>query len=319
MSAATKRPGSPRALGARSNELGLGSGWPFSAELVRVVSGAAFPLLLVGCGAGTPLMHPAHVLGRNEIRAAAGASQEVVLGPTEAAIEESRILGEEPNGIPVEDRDAFVEGAVAQTISTPGLAPFVAVRAGLGGENEMGLTYTGSRVRGDLRHAFLFDDDVALSVGGGVGAILPSVGSQSPRTGSGAPAEPEGNEIGRYDGGSVSGWTLDVPVLLGIRTRPDVVSGWVGGRVLYERYAADLVFDFESDAPLASAEADGSRFYAGAVAGLCIGFPPVRVVLELSGGYQVLDADVRSGNVTYRPEVGGLVLTPAFALAADFN
>jgi hypothetical protein len=264
-------------------------------------------------------MHPAHVLGRSEVRAGAGASHQVVLGPTNAAIEESQTLGDASNGIPVEDRAAFVEGAMAQAVATPGLAPFVAVRAGLGGQNEMGLTYTGRRVRGDLRHAFLFDDDLALSIGGGIGAILPNIGSQSPRSGSGAPEEPEGNEIGRFDGTSISGWTVDVPVLLGIRTRPDVVSGWVGGRVLYERFAADLVFDFDDDEPLVTGDADGSRFYAGAVAGLCIGFPPVRVLLELSGGYQSLDADVRSENVTYRPQVDGLVLTPAFALAADFN
>ncbi len=276
-------------------------------------------LSLVGCGAGTPLLHPAHPLGRGQLRVGAGASQQVVLGSVKASIDDARALGDTNDDIVQDERATFVEGAVADAVATPGLAPFASVRAGLGKEYEMGVTATGRRVRGDLRHAFLFDD-VALSIGGGIGAILPNFGSQSPRTGGGAPKEPEGNQIGRFDGSSISGWTLDLPVLLGIRTRPDVVSGWIGGRVLYERFTADLTFDFNPNDALVSAEADGSRFYAGAVAGLCIGFPPVRILLELSGGYQSLDATVRANDGgSFRPRVDGLALTPAFALAADLH
>jgi hypothetical protein len=282
------------------------------------VLGALLPVLagVVGCGAGTPLMHPAHVLEAGQVRVAAGASHYVALGDAEVSIDESRTLGDEPNAIPDDEREAFVKGATAEAIGTPGLAAFASARAGLGNQNEMGLTYSGRRVRGDLRHAFLLDD-LALSVGGGIGGILPNISSSSPRTGSGAPNEPDGEEIGRFDGGSVSGWTIDVPILLGARTRPDVVSGWVGGHVLYERFNADFVFDFDSDEPLTAAPADGSRFFAGAVAGMSVGMKPLRIVLEVSGGYQSLDADVRTDTVTFGPHVAGLVIVPSFALSVD--
>ncbi len=281
--------------------------------------GALLPVLagVAGCGAGTPLMHPAHVLEAGQVRVAAGASHYVALGDAEVAIDESRTLGDEPNAIPNDEREAFVKGATAEAIGTPGLAAFASARAGLGSQNEMGLTYSGRRVRGDLRHAFMLDDDLAVSVGGGIGGILPNIGSSSPRTGTGAPNEPEGEEIGRFDGGSVSGWTIDVPILLGARTRPDVVSGWIGGHVLYERFNADFVFDFDSDEPLTAAPTDGSRFFAGAVAGMSVGMKPLRIVLEVSGGYQSLQADVRTDTVTFGPHVAGLVIVPSFALSVD--
>lgn len=272
-----------------------------------------------GCGASVPTMHSAHVLQKGQVRVLAGASHHVTLGDTEVAIDESRRLGDSPEAIAEGERDAFVQGAVADAIGTPGLAPFIAARVGLGGENEMGISYSGRRVRGDLRHALALDEDVALSLGGGIGGILPNVGSSSPRTGTGAPKEPEGDSIGRFDGGSVSGWTLDVPILLGTRTRPDVVSAWIGARALYERFSADFVFDFDSSEPLSAAESEGSRFFAGAVAGLSVGMKPLRVVLEMSGGYQSLDADVRTESVTYGPQVAGLVLTPSFALTLDLD
>jgi hypothetical protein len=288
------------------------------ARVVRAVLLVALSSAAFGCGAGAPLMHPAHVLGARQMRVAAGASQHVVLGDPKVAIDESRSLGADNHGVPDEQRDAFVKGAVAEAIGTPGLAPFVAARAGLGNQNEMGVTYTGRRVRGDLRHAFEFED-LALSVGAGIGAILPSIGSGSLRTDSGQPKQPEGASIGRFDGGSIRGWTIDVPVLLGTHTKPDVVSGWVGGHVLYERFNADLVFDFDSDQPLATAPTDGSRFFAGAVAGLSVGMKPLRIVLEVSGGYQSLQADVRTDTVTYGSHVDGFVITPSFALTADLD
>lgn len=290
---------------------------PPSGPLLRGAS-LLVAFAVVGCGAGTPLLHPAHVLERHRVRVGAGASQYLSFGPADDAIERSQELGQSDPSIAEEDREAFVNGAVAQAVGTPGLAPWVGARAGLGDGNEMGLSYTGRRVRGDFRHAFELDE-LVFSVGGGLGAILPDLGSSAPRTGAGAPERVEGNAIRRFDGSSISGWTVDVPLLLGTRSRPDVVSAWFGGHVLYERYSAELLFDFDANAPPVVAPANGSRFFAGAVAGLSVGLRPIWAMVEVSGGYQSLSADVNVGPSTYLPGVDGFTLTPSFALAADLD
>lgn len=286
----------------------------------RCALGAASVVVIVatGCGAGTPLLHPAHVLERHRVRAGAGASQHLVFGPTGQAIERSQDLGEEDPGIPEESREDFVNGAVAQAVGTPGIAPWVGARAGLGDDYEMGLTYTGRRVRGDLRRAFAIEDFV-LSIGGGVGALVPDLGSTTPRTGAGAPEQVHGNDIRRFDGGSIAGWSIDVPLLIGTRSRPEVVSTWIGAHAVYERFSADLLFDFDAnEAPLV-APTTGSRFFAGAVAGLSIGLRPIWALLEVSGGYQSVSAEIRAGSTTYLPQLDGFTLTPSFALAADLD
>lgn len=272
---------------------------------------------LAGCGAGTPLMHPAHTLERHRVRAGAGASQYLVFGPTNGAIARSRELGT-LEGVPDEQREEFVEGAVAYAAATPALAPWVGARAGLGGGNEMGLSYTGRRVRGDLRHAFELDD-IVLSVGGGLGAILPDLGSGTPRTGGTAPDEVEGGSIRGFDGSSISGWTIDVPVLLGARSRPEVVSTWIGVHALYERFSADLMFDFGPNETPVLAPADGSRFFAGAVAGFSVGLRPLWAVIEVTGGYQSLSSEVAIGQETFFPSLDGFSLTPSFAVVADLD
>jgi hypothetical protein len=283
-----------------------------------LVARSVVALAVVGCGAGTPLLHPAHVLERHRVRVGAGASQHLVFGPANDAIDRSQELGRSDPAIAEENREAFVEGALAQAVGTPALAPWVGARAGLGQDNEMGLSYTGRRVRGDFRHAFQLDQ-LVFSVGGGLGAILPDLGSSTPRTGAGAPERVEGDAIRRFDGTSISGWTVDVPLLLGTRSRPDVVSAWFGGHALYERYSAELLFDFDASAPPVVAPTNGSRFFAGAVAGLSVGLRPVWAMIEVSGGYQSVSAEVNVGPSTYLPGIDGFTLTPSFALAADLD
>lgn len=281
----------------------------------------ALPLALAiglsACGAGTPLMHPAHTLERHRVRVGAGASQYLVFGPTNGAIDRSRELGQ-LDAVPEERRQEFVEGAVAHAVATPALAPWVGARAGLGGGNEMGLSYTGRRVRGDLRHAFELDD-IVLSVGGGLGAIVPDLGSGNPRTGGSGLEEVEGGPIRGFDGGSISGWAVDVPLLLGARSRPDVVSTWIGVHGLYERFSADLMFDFGAGEGAVLAPADGWRFFAGAVAGFSVGLRPLWAVIEVTSGYQSLSSEVTVGQEQLFPSLDGFSLTPSFAVLVDLD
>lgn len=282
-----------------------------------LVTGAVWAGVLgVGCGAGTPLMHPAQVLDAHRVRAGAGASHHLTFGPTEDAIERARAVGAEPGGVSDSDVEAFVDGSVAHAVATPQLSPWVGARAGLGGGNEMGLSWTGRRVRGDLRHVFELDD-VLLSVGGGLGAVLPDLGSNTPGTG-GAATDASGGAIPRFDGGSISGWTVDVPLLLGTEAQEDVASAWIGVHALYERFSADLVYDLGPDVATV-APAQGSRVFAGAVAGVMLGLRPLWAVLELSGGYQRVSSEVTLDGTTYYPSLEGFTLTPSFALVADLD
>lgn len=273
---------------------------------------------LGGCGAGTPLLHPAHVLEAHQIRAGAGVSQYLAYGDVEGAIERSRNLGASETGVADSSREEFISGALAHAIATPDLAPWVGARAGLGSGNEMGLAYTGRRLRADLRHAFPLGD-LAFSVGAGLGAILPNVGSRSPHTGAGSPDAVKDGSIPRFDGGRISGWTVDVPLLIGTRNRPELVSSWVGVHGLYERFSAELLFDFDANETPALAPTTGSRLFAGAVAGLAIGLRPLWVVLEVSGGYQNIRSEVNLGAEAYLPRLEGFALTPSFALMADLD
>ncbi len=265
-------------------------------------------------------MHPAQTLERGAIRAGAGASTHLALGRPSSSIDRARELGKDTEGIPAEEREEFIDGALAQTIAAPGLAPFVTARAGLGGEAEMGITYTGRRVRADLRRAFALDPDWTLSVGAGVGGILPDPGSNPPRTSAGDAAPVDEGAIGRFDGGSVSGFSLDVPLLLGIEARPGVAWAWVGGRAGYERFSADLIFDFDSSTNPTVAPATGGRFWAGTVLGVAVGTRPVWAVFEVSGGYQRMTGEVELGSgVVATPRLDGMTLSPALAAVVSLD
>src|SRR5687768_4674716 len=92
------------------------------------------PLALCGCGGGAPLFYPAHPLQEGELAVAAGFSGQIVVAP------------ETLPGISVEP--ALEDGA-----TSPGLAPYVGGRLGLGSGFEGGIAYTGRSARADARYA----------------------------------------------------------------------------------------------------------------------------------------------------------------------
>ena len=132
---------------------------------------AAAALGLFGCGAGAPLLHPAHVLHAGDVSAGAGLSGELVVSS-----------GADPSG------------RLLQLAAASGVAPWVSGRVGLAGDNEAGLTYTGRNVRLDVRHAFAIGA-AALSVGIGGSLII------AERPG----VDVHGRDVGVFGGG------IDVP------------------------------------------------------------------------------------------------------------
>lgn len=155
---------------------------------------AAAALGLFGCGAGAPLLHPAHVLHAGDVSAGAGLSGELVVSS-----------GADPSG------------RLLQLAAASGVAPWVSGRVGLAGDNEAGLTYTGRNVRLDVRHAFAIGA-AALSVGIGGSLII------AERPG----VDVHGRDVGVFGGG------IDVPVLFGVRSKSDLYAFWVGPRGGFE-------------------------------------------------------------------------------------
>lgn len=161
--------------------------------------GAALSLL--GCGAGAPLLHPAHVLAPGNVSVGAGLSGALNLSAAS---------------------DPVSGGKLAELAAAPGIAPWVSGRFGIAGDNEAGLTYTGRSLRVDARHAFPLGTAAALSVGLGGSLISPL-----------RPADDDG-------GSSVFGGGVDVPVLFGVHSKSDLYAFWIGPRGGFESMSGDV-------------------------------------------------------------------------------
>jgi hypothetical protein len=239
-------------------------------------------LAATACGGGAPLLHGAHTLPTGRTAAGAGFSGTFAFG---GAGEAAR------SGSQAERRAA--EGAFS-----PGVAPWVGLRVGLGAESEAGLTYTGRAVRFDARHAFE-DDSTALSIGAGASAI---VGAGEQPTDVSTPAA-GGTTNGPLD--RPTGFGFDVPVLFGWRSTAGVVTLWAGPRGGFEKLTANS----------SSAQAlDVRHWYGGAVVGLGLGFRHVHGAIELDGYYQTASGSVAGESV----HASGVTLAPAAGLIFSF-
>lgn len=206
---------------------------------------------LGGCAGGGPLLHPAHTLRDGQASFAAGASGQI-------AVRDAVGTGDD-------DQRRLQEYTVA-----PGVAPFVAGRLGIAGDNEAGVTYTGRAVRLDARHAFDLGGP-ALSFGLGGSLIVP----QRPGR--------DDDENRLYGGG------FDVPILIGVRTRSDLYALWAGPRVGFQLIGGDTAPPFAGEDPNQPSpqarDVDGKHIYTGLVFGLRAGFRHLHVALEIDANY----------------------------------
>src|SRR5262245_58411061 len=99
---------------------------------VRLLGVAVLSCSAASCGGGAPLLHPAHTLQGGHVSAGAGVSGQFVFRNTD----EPQAPGPPP---PMgELRQRGVEEAVARVALSPGVAPWVGVRGGLGARTEAG-------------------------------------------------------------------------------------------------------------------------------------------------------------------------------------
>jgi hypothetical protein len=239
-------------------------------------------LLHLGCGGGVPLLHGAHALGPGVTTSTVGFSGVFTTGELRDTIERAR--QSEPAST-TSNRSSAVIGGVG-----PGVAPMVAMRIGLTGDNEVGLSYTGRSLRFDARHAFE-TGPWALSLGAGVGGTVGAVELSEPSPGQST--------------GKTGAYGFDVPALFGWRSDAGIVSLWTGARGGFDQVGA-----------LGSAGNKFAHWYVGGLAGLAMGFRHVHVALALETAYH----SVKSKGDDTQPdfEVHGLTLTPAGGLLFTF-
>ena len=266
---------------------------------LRSTALALVATLLVGCGGGAPLLHPARTLPTGDIRVASGVSANVAVGALGDDLNTARdIAARDPQapGAPGTN-PAYAKGALVAAAIAPGLAPFIGARVGVGDHFEGGLAYTGRAVRVDMRRSF---DEGKVSFSAGLGLSAALYGRQT------------GNELPNVELGALHGYGFDVPLLVGWESNGGIYKVWGGARGGFERDVVEALTS-EPKSVTIGAEAihlDANRYWGGAVAGLAVGFNHVHVALELSAAYQVVRGNYNDNKVS----VQGLTLAPATAL-----
>lgn len=249
--------------------------------------------LLSGCGGGIPLLHPAAALAPGQTAFSAGVSDHFVLGDEQRALGDARKrLPGAPPGDP-----RFDQGVLVAVLEGPALSPFVSARAGIPGGSEAGLSYTGQTLRGEARHAFEWGQS-ALSLGLGLSA----------RAFGHSTLELPGTDLRR-----ASGWGVDLPIVYGYRTDPDLISIWGGLRGSFDHWAGSLALDAGERFDLGA-----SRLALGPVLGLAVGVPPLSVAVELEVDCARVAGSLNRAAEHYDVQLGGWSAHPAGALVAKF-
>lgn len=263
---------------------------------------AALAAATIGCGGGSPLLHPARTLSSGDVRAAGGVSAHVVPGSLGEDLRRAREIvardttGTTSPGEPGTNPD-YAKGALVAAAVAPGLAPFVGARVGVGNAFEGGLAYTGRGVRVDMRRSF---DDGPYSLSVGLGASAALYGRQ------------QGGDLPNVDLGSLHGYGADVPVLFGWQSLSGLYSVWAGPRAGFEWVAVERLTSEPRDMTLAPPQIrlEATRWHAGGVVGVATGFNHVHVALEAGVAYQIVNGTYNANDVGVR----GLTVTPATAV-----
>jgi hypothetical protein len=277
-----------------------------------VLGVATSSTLALGCGGGAPLLYPAHTLPQGSVSLAAGSSGRVALAGLASAEQDlENAVAVSGGAVTDDERAGFVRGALTRFAVAPGVAPFAAARVGLGQQNEAGLSYLGRGLRLDGRHAFEWPN-VALSVGLAGSGSLTRAGDKPARA-----VEGQDQGLRSVDVTSLSGYGVELPVLVGYRSSADVVLLWAGLRAGLELDEFDAVLVTSPDEPYGTS-GSATRYWAGGLIGFAIGLKPVQVRVELDAAYESVHGNLVTGGGELTADVAGLSLTPAMAISAKF-
>jgi len=123
--------------------------------LSAAAGGVLFGSLCVGCAGGSPLLHSARALPTGDVRASLGLSANVAGANLGTDLRRAKeIAAQNPNAAaPGTSNTDYAKGALVAAAISPGVAPFVSARAGIGNRFDAGLSYTGRAVRLDARRS----------------------------------------------------------------------------------------------------------------------------------------------------------------------
>jgi hypothetical protein len=273
---------------------------------------------LLGCGGGAALLHPAQTLPVDTVSVGAGVSGQFGSSGVNTRIDDGRAAASQPLSDPGSAR-AYGEGVLAQALIAPGASPWVSARAGLVGNNEAGLTYTGRSLRLDGRHAWDLSDDWALSLGLGVSGILLRPDRSTP--GSMSPADTPSNSQAEFEP-SAQGFGADVPVLFGYRMLEGFGDVWFGPRLGFEHLNGSLELDQQAPTS-AHLDVSGNHFWGGLVAGVSLGIPPLWLRFELATAYHHVSGDLTPSSAGGGADFDGLeasgwTFSPSGAIVGKF-
>jgi hypothetical protein len=273
---------------------------------------------LLGCGGGAALLHPAHTLPVDTVSVGAGVSGQFGSSGLNTTIDDGRAAASQPLTNPASAR-AYAEGVLAQALIAPGASPWVSARAGLAGNNEAGLTYTGRSLRLDGRHAWDLSDDWALSLGLGASGTLLRPDRHS--AGSMSPADTPNSSQAEFEP-SARGFGADVPLLFGCRLLEGFGDIWFGPRLGFEHLNGSLEADQQAPSS-AHFDLSGNHFWGGLVAGFSLGIPPLWLRFELATAYHHLSGDLTTGSTGSGVDFGdleasGWTFSPSGAIVGKF-
>lgn len=240
---------------------------------------------LSGCGGAAPLMHTAHPLDDGQVTVGAGFAGSVNVNPPELAAAD------------VSDR--ILENAA----TSPGFAPWVGGRVGLGSEFDAGVIYTARTIRADLRHAWVIPfersspfQSTAVSLSLGASGLLPK--------------RDEGLAV------RVGGFGFDLPLLVGFTSDADVYNVYFGPRGGFEYLNGqrDLEADpLDPSAPLAE-PIGGWHSQIGGIFGFRVGFRYLFAIMEVGADHHWASGTIGADDATFRV----FAIRPAGALVGRF-
>jgi len=273
---------------------------------------------LLGCGGGAALLHPAQTLPVDTVSIGAGVSGQFGSSGVNTTIENGQSAASQPLSDPA-SATAYAEGVLTQALIAPGASPWVSARAGLAGNNEAGLTYTGRSLRLDGRHAWDLSDDWTLSLGLGASGILLRPDRSAPESASAA--DTPSSAQAEFEP-SARGFGADVPLLFGYRLLEGFGDVWFGPRLGFEHLSGSL--ELNQQAPTsAHLELTGNHFWGGLLAGFSLGIPPLWLRFELATAYHHLSGDLTPSGTGGGPdfdalEASGWTFSPSGAIVGKF-
>ncbi len=251
----------------------------------------------IGCAAINPVLTPARVLRAGQVSVDTGSGYaaplaDTVLGP-------ARVVAATSGMAPLSDADrtTLVRAAAGYGSTPAGIAPYVAVRVGVAGVNELQFAWLGRAVRFGARRVLWTSDVWAASFG-----LQARVGY----------APGGGDEFAsNVTIGNARSVGADAVLVVG-RTSSGLYDVWLGARAGYQHGAASITFDRVQALPFGTAM---HRFEFAAFLGLRAGFGPIAGKIELDFGVSPFWA---TSDVGARADGLALLLRPSAAIEFTF-